>query len=470
MQRLRTKWDAVLLWSLLPLCLLASAASASPATATPDTGSAASRPTDLWKDPTFQKQFMGSYGFQAELEPRVSPIEREQMEKVLALMGTDLEAAATLLQGATKPESSAVFDFTLGNIRFQQERLDDAAGHYQEAIRKFPSFRRAHKNLGLVEVRLGKPAEAITALTRVAELGGGDALTFGLLGYAFSGTGQFVSGESAFRNAVLMQPAVLDWKLGLTQCVLRQQKYGEAASLCEELITAYPDRADLWLLQANAYIGLNQPMKAAENFEVVAGMGKATTGALYTLGDIYANESLWDPAARAYRLAIENEPDQSPDRPIRSVEILAQRGAATQARVLAEQVRQAFDARLDDAQRKKFLKVQARLAAGEGGAENSAALLEEIVKLDPLDGEALLLLGQHYAKASDPERAIFYYERAEGIDAFEGEAKTRHAQLLVAQSRYAEALPLLKRAQEIRPREDVARYLEQVERVARSQH
>lgn len=38
----------------------------------------------------------------------------------------------------------------------------------------------------------------------------------------------------------------------------------------------------------------------------------------------------------------------------------------------------------------------------------------------------------------------------------------------MGQSRYAEAVPLLKRAQEINPRDDVARYLEQVERIARA--
>jgi hypothetical protein len=39
---------------------------------------------------------------------------------------------------------------------------------------------------------------------------------------------------------------------------------------------------------------------------------------------------------------------------------------------------------------------------------------------------------------------------------------------MVNQSRFAEAVPLLKKAQEIEPRDDVARYLEQVERAARS--
>ena len=54
------------------------------------------------------------------------------------------------------------------------------------------------------------------------------------------------------------------------------------------------------------------------------------------------------------------------------------------------------------------------------------------------------------------------------LEKFEADAKVRHAQLLVGQRKYAEALPLLRRAQELKPREDVQKFLEQVERFAKS--
>ena len=91
-----------------------------------------------------------------------------------------------------------------------------------------------------------------------------------------------------------------------------------------------------------------------------------------------------------------------------------------------------------------------------------------MIELDPLDGDALLLLGQHFARKGEPDRAILFYERAARIDAFAPQAKVRMAQVYVAQSRFAEALPLLRDAQAARPREDVARYIEQVERAARA--
>jgi tetratricopeptide (TPR) repeat protein len=81
-----------------------------------------------------------------------------------------------------------------------------------------------------------------------------------------------------------------------------------------------------------------------------------------------------------------------------------------------------------------------------------------------------MLLGQHYSRQNEPDRAILYYERAASLDAFEVNAKIRHAQVLVGMARYADAIPLLRRAQEVRPREDIARYLEQVERIAKARH
>ncbi len=112
--------------------------------------------------------------------------------------------------------------------------------------------------------------------------------------------------------------------------------------------------------------------------------------------------------------------------------------------------------------------MRARIAVAEGAGDEEAKVLEQIVQLDPMDGEALILLGQHAARAGDAEQAVFYYERAENIEGVEADAKVRHAQLLVGQGKYAEALPLLRRAQELKPRDNIQQYLEQVERAAQS--
>jgi cytochrome c-type biogenesis protein CcmH/NrfG len=210
-------------------------------------------------------------------------------------------------------------------------------------------------------------------------------------------------------------------------------------------------------------------LKAAGNLEALDLLGKATVDSLDTLGDIYVTEGLMDLASRAYQRGIDVDAKQPVARPLHSAEVLAARGAMKQARAVAMHVRQVLQPQLDAAAHHKLLKLEARLSMAEGiGDPETAKVLEQVVAEDPLDGEALMLLGQDCSQHGEPDRAIFWYERAESLEAFEINARVRHAQVLVGMGRYADAIPLLRRAQESRPRDDVARYLDQVERIAKS--
>src|SRR6185369_14245620 len=99
--------------------------------------------------PEVRKSLMGSYGVLAEREPKLSPQEREALEKIVPLLGSDLPAAETALAALVKPDGSALLDFTLGNVQFQRDRLAEAGKSYGSAVQKFPTFLRAWKNLGL---------------------------------------------------------------------------------------------------------------------------------------------------------------------------------------------------------------------------------------------------------------------------------------------------------------------------------
>jgi tetratricopeptide (TPR) repeat protein len=423
----------------------------------------------IWNDPDFQRQFTLSYIAETDIEPRVTSDEREKMQKILELISSDeLDKAAELLQRNRGDEANALFDFTLANIHFQREDLNEAAEIYQIAVDKYPKFRRAWNNLGLIHVRQGNYDQAIPALTRVIELGGGSALTYGLLGYAYSQGGDDIAAESAYRMAVLLDPKTMDWKMGLARSFFQQERFTEAASFLGTLIAENPDRAELWLLQANAYIGMDRPLDAAENYELVDRLDKSTVDSLNMLGDIYVNEEFFSMAVDAYIRAMEKDADASPNRAIRAAKVLAAQAAYDETRRLVEQIEALRSEQLADDQRKDLLKLRARIAVAEGEAEEEVRVLEEIVELDPLDGEALILLGQHYGRKGETEKAIFYYERAASIEEYEADAKVRHAQLLVRNGKYAEALPLLRSAQQIKPRENVQEYLEQVERVAKA--
>ncbi|MCF7974948.1 MAG: tetratricopeptide repeat protein [Phycisphaerae bacterium] len=424
---------------------------------------------DLWQSPDFQRRFTESYVAETEIEPTVTQSEREAMLKVLDLMAKDQMAKAkTLLEKNTNEAASAVFDFTLANLYLQQNDPNLAMKGYERAVVKHPKFRRAWNNLGLIYVQQTEYQKAIRALTRVIETGGGNALTYGMLGFSYLSLGDLMPAESAFRMAILLDPETLDWKMKLLYTQFKQGRYAEVASFCDRMIEEMPTRGDLWLLQANAYIGLNEPLKAAVNYEMLDSLGASTLDSLNMLADIYVNQALFDTAVETYIRALEVKPFRNSDRAVRAAKVLCARGALPQAKQLIAQIETLHGNLLGTLNRKDLLRLRARIAASESADGEEIKVLEEIVTLDPLDGEALILLGRHCGRTGDPEKAVFYYERAASLEKYEADAKVRHAQLLVSQGKYAEAIGLLKRAQDLKPRDDVQKYLEQVERATKS--
>ena len=107
------------------------------------------------------------------------------------------------------------------------------------------------------------------------------------------------------------------------------------------------------------------------------------------------------------------------------------------------------------------------VAMANGAGDKAIETLEQIISRNPLDGEALLLAGDYYARNGQPEKAEFRYDTAAKLQGFEAEAFLKQAQLLVKSSRYAQAVEVLKKAQKINPRDNVQRYLEKVEQLAR---
>ncbi|HWB19707.1 MAG TPA: tetratricopeptide repeat protein, partial [Phycisphaerales bacterium] len=331
----------------------------------------------MFNDPEFKKEFIAYYGFDAELEPRVTPEEVKVLESVREMMANDLPKAEATLR-KQKPEGSAILSYTLGGVLFQEDKMDEAAEWYTKATDKFPSFRRAWRNMGLIQARGGKFDASIKSFTKMIELGGGDAYSYGLLGYCYSQKQDFQAAEAAYRSALLLQPENTEWRLGLTRCVFRQEKFEDAATLLDGLIERYPSNADFWALQAEAFLNMKQPIKAAENLEALDQMKKATPAHLFTLGDIYTTEDLFDLASNAYVRGVDADPKQAVARPLRSAEVLAARGALKEAKILSDEIHKVLEPQMVDADKHKLLKLDARLSLAEGGSsDETAAVLEE---------------------------------------------------------------------------------------------
>ena len=174
-----------------------------------------------------------------------------------------------------------------------------------------------------------------------------------------------------------------------------------------------------------------------------------------------------DLALTVYMEAVEKDAWQHPARALRAAEILTGRGAWDEAQVLFVKIRSTAGANLSGQDEMKLLKLESKVAMANGAGDKAIETLEQIISRNPLDGEALLLAGDYYARNGQPEKAEFRYDTAAKLQGFEAEAFVKQAQLLVKSSRYAQAVEVLKKAQKINPRDNVQRYLEKVEQLAR---
>ncbi|MFM1942862.1 MAG: hypothetical protein RI897_1844 [Verrucomicrobiota bacterium] len=416
----------------------------------------------LWRDARWVQDFLN---FDSGITPRLGSEEQavyQALEKDEALADKPLEKAEQLAAKAGGA-SSALLSYVVANLYLRGGDTTNAVRQLEVATSKNDRFLKAHRTLGLLLARDGKYAEAKSSLARTITLGGGDGLVMGMLGYCLLNEDNFLSARVAYEQAVLLDSRNVEWRLGLIKCYVGLSEYASAASLLDELLVQHPDRAALWVLQANVYVQLEQPQKAIVNLEVLRRMGEAKPQQLGLLADLYMAEGATELALPIYLAMVDAEGGQDMRRGIRAVEILAGRGAWVEAESLLERVKGVSGSGADDEEAAAVMKLEARVLGGLGRGGESIALLEKVLELDPLDGDALLMAGDHYAATEELEKAEIRFDRASKVEGFSADAWVKQAQLRVRDKRYAEAVELLRKAQKLRPKTSVQSFLERVE-------
>lgn len=421
---------------------------------------------ELWNDPRFARYFVGTYGNIPDVEPVLTDADREILQQLLTLMPKPLEAIQYLAKVVNK-DSNAVFDYQVASLYFDNGMLEPAEKWFKSAIDKFPTFRRAWRGLGMVQVKSEKWREAVGSLGKAIGLGIQDGPTYGLLGYALLSLERHSSAESAYRQALMFDPDSLDWKMGLVRASLMQLKAAEAAALCDEILRDHPERTELLGLQAEAYIAMKENGKATENLEILIRGGQAKGDDMRRLGDIYLATSEPALALSAYSRWLERE-DKKPAEDVPHIvtvaENLSAQNAMSEATLLLTQAKKVSGKELPKEVEAKMLKVEARLQMASGKGDDAAPILQRVVELNPMDGGALMLLGQHFNDAKDTVKATAYYERATKIKETEPDALIRLAQLNIADGKLPDALLLLKRSNDIKPRDSVQKLIQDLEK------
>lgn len=430
----------------------------------------------FWNQGHILKTWEKSYEIRTKTEPELTEEEQLVVKNVIKHYGgseeegivADKEKALAMILQAINPDSSAALDFIAANFFAEKAQLKDAIKYYDSASKKFPSFLRSIRNGAIMKVKEGRYQAALKDFTRAIELGAKDTTTMGLLGLCYVNTEKYFSAETAYREAIVLDPTIKDWQVGLAKSLLQQQKYKEAIAVLEQILVDEPESDVLWVSTANAYLGLGDAETAVAIHEIVDRLGKSTPDSLVFMGQIYMSRSLNELALTYFQRAINQDQDQDPDVYVSVAETMTARGTYDEATTVIADIRSSFGEKLDSAQKLSILRLEAQIALATGKGAKVIPILEELIERDPLDGQALLLLAEFNSGEGTVDgynRADMFYGRATKVREWEVRALISWARSYVARELFGKAIPKLERAQTIDPQDHIGRYLEQVRKV-----
>jgi tetratricopeptide (TPR) repeat protein len=425
---------------------------------------------DAWKDPGFVERFTGTFLPLTDQEPSINEKESELFQMLSELLATNQTGAAInqltqyIRNAPIQEEVSAALNYTLANLHLQAGNFQEAMKQYEASIAKFENFRRAYKNLGLASIQARQFEPAVKTLVKAIELGDGSGDTFGLLAYAYLNTDNPTAALEGYRQASLLNPKNREWRIGKAEALMRTERYEEAIAEFKQLIEELPQRSAFYTSIANSYLSIGESSMAARYLEILRRQGGAKASALGLLGDIYVNDGLPSLAQTAYQDAIKTG-NFSSARSIRALKAFIQRGYFTEADAFLASVEAAQGGRLSDDEAREVLNLRAQLALAKGQDEEAAGILEEVLAEDPLNGNALMLLGEYNHKRNDQESAIFYYERALQLPKFQRDAQLQLARIYVRQKEYQLAIRQLEGALSLEYSANVQDFLDAVRSV-----
>lgn len=429
----------------------------------------------FWSQPVIQNTFTESYKIKTKNEPDLTEEEQVIVKQILDFLKENPDAKDQALQmilKETKPGTTAAFDFIAGNFYAEKGDLKNAIKYYDQASAKHATFLRAIRNSAIMKVQEGRFDAALKGFTKAIELGAKDTTTMGLLGLCYVNTNKPFNAETAYREAIVLDPNVKDWQVGLAKSLLQQAKYEESIAVIDQILIEDPENDILWTSVANAYLGLDDAETAVAIQEIVDRLGKATPDSLVFMGNIYLSRGLNDLALTYFERAIKMDPNQDPDVHVGIAEIMTARGVYDQATSVISEIKNTFSSQLGDDQKLTLLRLEAQIALATQQGEAVIPILEELIERDPMDGQALLLLADYYSGQDSIDgfaRADLYYERATKVREWEIKALISWARSYVSREKFGKAVPLLERAQVLDPQDHIGRYLDQVRKVYSAQ-
>ena len=336
---------------------------------------------------------------------------------------------------------------SLGVVRLDQGRIEEAIPEFREALRINPAYTLAHTNLGNALLRQDKTEEAISQFREALRIDHThvDTLdTLNNLGTALLQQGRTEEASAQFREALRLDPTHLDTLNNIGNALLHQGRVEEAIAQFREALRINPTDPDILNNLGNSLLHHGQTDEAIARFREALRLNPSSQLFHYNLGDGLLRQERLEDAIAEFREALQIDPNFA-DAHNNLGNSLFQQGRTGEA---TAEFREALRAKPAYADAHNNL---GRSLLQQGQTEEAIAEYREALRINPAYADAHYNLGNVFFQQDRTEEAVAEYREAVRINPDYADAHGDLGDALLRQGRIEEAIAQTEKALDLQP-------------------
>lgn len=307
-----------------------------------------------------------------------------------------------------EPQSSRAH-YTLGAALFRAQQLSAAAREFRLALKYKPDMAIAHSSLGSVLMDLGKPREAEAEFREAFRLAPQLVAALVGLGMLRANQGDNQEAEKILRQALERDPKDEKAHLNLGLVLAKQQKFADAEAQVDQAVRLAPQDAAALAAAGRVKARIGNTAEGVALVRKAVALAPESAMLHLDLGIVLTESFDFASALPEIDEAVRLAP-RSALAHLRRGNVLLDLGGNADAKPDLELARQLAPQMPEPYY---FLAVIEKQAGNFGQA---AALLKNVVKLQPSNGMAWNMLGQCFERESQIEEAIASWRQALAIE------------------------------------------------------
>lgn len=364
-------------------------------------------------------------------------------EKALAFLPRDYDRALELLRSLAQQQlPRPEFHDLMGKAYEELKQFNRAALFYGQAAALAPQVAQYHANFGWALGQMGRWDASARVLERATALDPQNAFALLVLGIAYSELGRWHESVRVLQRATELDPQ--NW-VAHVRLAMAYEHLGDWQKALQEYLLALGIHEDAAVLNNLARLSLqtSEVSEQAERWEEVA---KSAQEAVQRLRRALQLDSNLNIARLNLAIALRKW--------AKAQRNLGQEKQAVDALQEAEQVLRDYLKREDSPPAALEL---ARVLGDQKRWDEAVGLCREVLKSDPRNVDALLLLGYLFINASRLGDAEQAYQQALKVQPQNADAMTGLGIVAYLQGRYDDAIAWFERALKINPNHPQAR-------------